>query len=338
VLRAQIDDLHQLPKFRDALSYVYLERVRIDRWEASIAAWDEHGQTPLPAASTNVLMLGPGTTITHAAVEALADNNCLVVWCGEETVRFYAFGTGGTQSSVRLLHQARAFADDNRRMEVVRRMYTIRFAEIPRADYTIEQLRGMEGQRVRQAYAEASRETGVPWHGRQYDVHDWERSDPVNRALSAANSCLYGLCHAAIISAGYSPTIGFIHTGNMRSFVLDIADLYKAEITIPLAFTMAALPLNMPIERATRIACRDRFRETRLLERVIPDIERALGAPSAAELAAAEVIDADPHEPLPLLGGNRPGGANYADVVAFEESTGAADVDVEADDGSGADR
>ncbi|NUQ01433.1 MAG: type I-E CRISPR-associated endonuclease Cas1 [Armatimonadetes bacterium] len=307
-----MDDLHQLPKFREALSYVYLEHVRIDRHECSVSVWDDAGELPLPAAGLNVLMLGPGTTITHAAVDALADNNCLVVWCGEEMVRFYAFGTGGTQSSVRLLHQARAFADEAARMEVVRRMYLLRFEEVPPAHYTIEQLRGMEGARVRKAYAEASAECGVPWHGRHYNHADWEQADPANKALSAANSCLYGLAHAAIVSAGYSPAIGFIHTGHMRSFVLDIADLYKADLTIPLAFRMAALPLTMPIERATRIACRDLFREFKLLERIIPDIEKVLGKPSAAELAEAEAVDSNPDEPLPLAGSDLPGGANHA--------------------------
>lgn len=313
MLRAQIDDLHQLPKFRDALSYCYLEHVRVDRHEASVSIWDQVGETPLPAAGLNVLMLGPGTVITHAAVEALADNNCLVVWCGEENVRFYAFGTGGTQSSVRLLHQARLFAEDARRMDVVRRMYAIRFEEIPRADYTIEQLRGMEGNRVRQAYQRWSRETGVPWRGRHYDTRDWEHADPVNKALSAANACLYGLCHAAIVSAGYSPAIGFIHTGSMRSFVLDIADLYKCELTIPMAFELAALPIQMPIERAARITCRDRFRDGKLLERVLPDIDRCLGPLDPALAALADEVDADPHEPLPLAGGELPGGANYGD-------------------------
>lgn len=322
MLRAQITDLHQLPKFRDALSYAYFERVRVDRHECSISVWDEHGETPLPAAGLNVLMLGPGTTITHAAMEALADNNCLVVWCGEENVRFYAFGTGGTQSSVRLLHQARQFCDETLRLAVVRRMYCLRFEEVPPAHYTLEQLRGMEGNRMRQAYAELSQATGVAWHGRRYDTRDWGASDEINKALSAANACLYGLCHAAVVSAGYAPAIGFIHTGNWRSFVLDIADLYKTELTLPVAFKLAALPLTMAIERAARLACRDLFRERKLLERIVPDIEKVLGKPSEADLAAAEAVDAEPHEPLQLLGGELPGGANYGDWRPDESGGG----------------
>ncbi len=299
-MRGLIEDLHQLPKFRDRLSYVYVEHARIDQHEAAIAVWDQAGATPLPVGSVAVLMLGPGTVITHAAIRALADNACLVVWCGEENVRFYAFGTGGTESSARILRQARLVSDPELRMQVVRRMYAIRFEEVPPAHYTIEQLRGMEGYRVRESYQRFSRETGVPWSGRRFDARDFEASDPVNKALSAANACLYGLCHAAVVAAGYSPALGFIHTGNQRSFVLDIADLYKCELTIPLAFKTAALPLRIPIERAARLACRDAFREQKLLERIVPDLERVLGPLSAAEAAAEAAVEADPHAPQEL--------------------------------------
>lgn len=299
-MRGLIEDLHQLPKLRDRLSYVYLEHVRIDQHDTAIAAWDDAGATPIPVGAVAVLMLGPGTTITHAAIHALADNACLVVWCGEENIRFYAFGTGGTDSSARLLRQARLVCDPEARMQVVRRMYAIRFEEVPPAHYTIEQLRGMEGFRVRQTYQQASQATGVPWSGRHYNTQDWEAGDPVNKALSAANACLYGLCHAAVVAAGYSPALGFIHTGTQRSFVLDLADLYKCEVTIPLAFRTAALPLTIPVERAARLACRDAFREQKLLERILPDIDRVLGPLTADEAADEQAVDADPHAPHAL--------------------------------------
>ena len=152
----------------------------------------------------------------------------------------------------------------------------MRFHERLAADLTVQQLRGMEGIRVREAYARASRDTGVPWHGRNYDRSDWRAADPVNRALSAANSCLYGVCHAAILSTGYSPALGFIHTGKQLSFVYDIADLYKVDLTIPVAFQAAAEGLG-ELERKVRLRCRDAFRESRLVKRIIPDIRRALG-------------------------------------------------------------
>jgi len=294
----RMDDLHQIPKFRDALSFLYMEHGRIDRHDKSIAFWNEEGMTPVPASSLSVLMLGPGTRVTHAAISTLADNNCLVIWCGEENVRFYACGMGGTRSSSPLLHQARLATDEITRLEVVKRMYQMRFLEDVDPSLTVEQLRGKEGIRVRDAYACASRESGVPWSGRSYDRMDWRSADPVNRALSAANSCLYGLCHAAILSAGYSPAIGFIHTGKQLSFVYDIADLYKVDLTIPLAFRTAANP-PPEMERHVRLSLRDIFRETKLVQRVIPDIRLALGEPDPADVSDS-ALDEDPALPTDL--------------------------------------
>lgn len=299
MIRGVVDDLHELAKVRDRLSYVYAEHCRVDREDQAIALWSDDGLTPVPAASLSVLMLGPGTVITHAAVKVLADNACLVVWCGEENIRYYAFGTGGTHSTARLMRQARCVVDPERRLEVCRRMYAMRFEELPRADFTIEQLRGMEGARVRRIYAEWSERTGVPWHGRQYDRGNWSAADLPNRALSAANACLYGLCHAAVVAAGYHPGLGFIHTGTERAFVLDIADLYKHEISVPIAFQVAAAAPPQP-ERAARLACRDRFRETKLLQRIVPDIERVLGPLTPEEAADEAATDADPTAPHAL--------------------------------------
>jgi len=291
-----MNDLHQLPKFRDALSFLYLEHVRIEQDEKSIAFWDADGKTPVPVAGLSVLMLGPGTNITHAAIRALADNNCLVIWCGEQNVRFYSFGMGGTRSAAALLRQARLVSDEALRLEVVKRMYRMRFHHKLAPDLTVQQLRGMEGIRVREAYARASRESGVPWSGRNYNRTDWRATDPVNRALSAANSCLYGVCHAAILSVGYSPALGFIHTGKQLSFVYDIADLYKVELTIPLAFRIAAGD-PQELERQVRLQCRDVFRESRLIPRIIPDIRHALGDEGDDEVFAP---DEDPALPTDL--------------------------------------
>jgi len=292
-----LENLQLLPKIRDGLTSLYVEHSRVDRHEKSIAAWDENGMTAIPAAALSVLMLGPGTTLTHAAAQALADNNCLVIWAGEENVRFYAYGTGGTRSGAPLLLQARLVSDERQRMEVVRRMYRMRFSDMPEEATSVEALRGMEGIRVRQAYARASEISGVEWTGRNYDRSNWQEADPVNRALSCANSCLYGICHAAILAAGYSPGLGFIHTGKQLSFVYDIADLYKVDVTIPVAFQIAQEdPVNL--ERTVRLACRDRFRETKLLQRVVPDIQKALNVKE--DPAADFAPDADPALPTEL--------------------------------------
>jgi CRISPR-associated protein Cas1 len=286
-------DLHLLPKVRDSWSYLYLEHGKIDQDAKAIAVHDDRGKVPIPCSTLTLLMLGPGTSITHAAVRTLADNGCLVVWAGEEGVRFYAQGMGETRSAQRLLRQAWLASHAEARMEVVLRMYRTRFPEALPQGLTLQQIRGMEGVRVREAYAHASRQTGVPWHGRSYRLDDWAAADPINRALSCANSCLYGVCHAAIVSAGYSPALGFIHTGKMLSFVYDIADLYKATLTIPVAFEAVADGTEH-LERRVRHRCRDTFHDQRLLQRIVPDIDRVLGGDASEP---EDLFDADAAAP-----------------------------------------
>ncbi len=290
-------NLHELPHFRDALSYVYLEHCRVEQHEYAIAAHDAEGITPIPVAAVAVLLLGPGTSITHEAVKALADNNCLVVWCGEDATRYYAHGFGGTRSAGPLLRQAWFATDPERRLRVVKKLYRMRFEDELDPGLTVEQLRGMEGARVRSAYARLSQETGIIWDGRRYDRGDWWTADPVNRALSTANALLYGVCHAGILSLGYSPAIGFIHTGKQLSFVYDIADLYKVELTVPLAFQVAAEGDHY-VEQRVRQACRERFKEVRLLEHVVSDLHSLFGTdPAQQELFGP---DEDPAMPTPL--------------------------------------
>jgi len=287
-----MQNLQELPRFADKLSYLYVERAAIDQHEKSIAVHRADSVSPVPAAALGLLILGPGTSITHAAVKALADNNCQIVWVGQHAVRFYAHGLGGARHSRNLLRQARLVSNDVTRLQVVIRMYSFRFPEKLDPHLTLQQIRGKEGVRVRQAYADASRETGVPWTGRNYKRNQWAAADPVNRALSSANACLYGLVHAAILSAGYSPAMGFVHTGKQLSFVYDVADLYKADITIPLAFRVVAAGTT-DIERNVRIACREIFRGSRLIEQILPDIEEVLNVPDAGDDEYAE----DPARP-----------------------------------------
>lgn len=290
-------NLRELPKIRDSLSYLYVERCRIEQSGLAIELFDKDGRTPVPAAALSVLMLGPGTTITHAAVHALAENGCSILWCGEHNVRFYAQGLGETRQAYRLLKQARLVSDQASRLEVAWRMYELRFGYRLEEEKTLNQLRGMEGVRVRDAYAEAAETYGVAWHGRRYDRKKWYKADPINRALSAANACLYGLAHAAIVSAGYSPALGFIHTGKKLSFVFDIADLYKTEISIPLAFQVTA-ESPKDVSNRVRLACRDTFREKRLLKRIVPDMDALLDVPE--EEAAEDAYATDAAKPSPL--------------------------------------
>lgn len=305
-------DLHLVPKLRDRLSYLYVEHAVIEREAHSIAfyAQDEDGEpcmTQAPVCDITLLMLGPGTKLSHAAVDVLARNNCLIAWVGEEGVRLYAFGTGGTHSASRLIRQAEMVSDPTIRLAMVRKLYGMRFPEAVDPNVTIEQLRGKEGFRVREAYRIAAETYGVEWQGRSYDRNKWQGADPVNRALSAANACLYGVCHAAILSMGFSPALGFIHTGKQLSFVYDLADLYKLDLTVPVSFAAAA-DSSEEIDRRVRYALRDRFRETQFLTRVADDLLAIFG-PDEED---PEVYDEDPAKPGQLVG-HADGGVSYAD-------------------------
>lgn len=270
-------DLHILPRVKDSMSYVYLEHGRLEQDSLSVAFYDaEGGKTQIPASALCVILLGPGTTVTHAAVKACVDNGCLLGWAGEGCVRYYASGFGETRKNKHLLRQARLVSHPKARKAVAYRMYCKRFGPPPKPGLSIQQLRGLEGVRVRDAYAKASKDTGVPWHGRRYDPKNWAAGDPINRALSAANSCLYAVCHAAIVSAGYSSGLGFIHQGTYLSFVYDIADLYKTDISIPLSFRVVK-ESSANVGKRVRYACRDYFSQHRLLDRIVPDIHELMG-------------------------------------------------------------
>ncbi len=292
-----MNDLRALPKLRDGLSYAYFEHCRVEQDEMSIAVWTKEGIIPVPAASLGVLLLGPGSTITHAAVKALADNGCMVLWTGEGAIRFYATGIGETRKGGHLERQAALWADPESHERIVLRMYRMRFRKRLPKGLSLEQIRGMEGVRVREAYAIASNETGVEWVGRSYDRNHWENSDPVNRALSAANACLYSLCHTAIVSGGYTPGLGFVHVGKALSFVYDIGDLYKVETTIPLSFRVVQESTDN-LESRVRHLCRDYFHEYKLLERILPDIDRLFDFNLDDESFGWD-IDEDPARPTP---------------------------------------
>ena len=266
-------DLHDLPKLRDSLSYLYIDKAIIERDNNAIVIIRANERIPVPISSVTVLMLGPGTNITHAAMRVICDSGCLVVWCGENAMRYYGFGLGETRSSANLLKQAELCIDSDKHLAVVKRMYSLRFPGMDTTDMSLAQIRGLEGVRVRETYKLQAKMHGITWQGRNYDKSKWDNSDPLNLALSSGNVCLYGLCHAAIISLGYSPGLGFIHTGKLTSFVYDIADLYKMETTIPAAFDTVAHADPSDIERIVRIRCRDLFRGKRVLRRIATDID-----------------------------------------------------------------
>jgi CRISPR-associated protein Cas1 len=277
----RITQAKELVRVSDRVSFLYLERCVVNRDSNAITATDERGTVHVPAASVGALVLGPGTTITHQAILLMSDSGSTIVWTGERGVRYYAHGTPLSRSSRLLQAQAAAVSNRSKRLHVARTMYQMRFPGEDVAGLSMQQLRGREGSRVRRVYREHSKRTGVPWTRRTYDVADWEGGDPINQALSATNAALYGVVHSVIVALGCSPALGFIHTGHHRSFVYDIADLYKAEMSIPVAFDAVAQG-DTHLGAAARRRMRERFYRGKLLERCAHDLQLLLLGDSAS--------------------------------------------------------
>jgi len=263
---------------KDRISVLYVEKGNLDVLDGAFVVVDKNGvRTHIPVGGLACLMLEPGSRISHVAVILASRVGCLLVWIGEGGVRLYASGQPGGARADRLLYQAKLALDDDARLKVVRKMYEMRFKEKPPERRSVAQLRGIEGVRVRKMYELLARQYRVEWKNRNYDYTEWGSGDVPNRCLSSATACLYGICEAAVLAAGYAPAVGFIHTGKPQSFVYDIADIFKFETVVPVAFRIAGKKPHEP-EREVRLACRDVFRQSRLLKRIIPTIEEVLAA------------------------------------------------------------
>ncbi|PZW44782.1 CRISPR-associated protein Cas1 [Humitalea rosea] len=273
---------------RERAAIVFVEKGRLDVIDGAFVLVDEAGvRVHIPIGGLTCVMLEPGTRVSHAAVALAARAGTLLIWVGEAGVRLYAAGQPGGARADRLLLQARLALDDEARLRVVRKMYALRFQEDAPLRRSVDQLRGIEGARVKETYRLLAQRHGATWNGRDYDPHEWSSADVVNRCLSAATAALYGIAEAAVLAAGYAPAIGFLHTGKPQSFVYDIADILKFETVVPEAFRVAAAvqlgrpldgrPVTDPVAEVRR-RCRDAFRRTNILARLIPLIEEVLTA------------------------------------------------------------
>jgi CRISPR-associated protein Cas1 len=264
---------------KDRNSMIFIGMGKIDvRDGAFVVIDDVNGERMhIPVGSIACLMLEPGTRVSHAAIKLASLTGTLIIWVGEAGVRLYSAGQPGGARSDKLLYQAQLALDDSLRLKVVRKMFEIRFGEPAPARRSVDQLRGIEGARVRKTYQLLAKQYGVEWNGRRYDPKDWEKGDKINQCLSAATACLYGITEAAVLAAGYAPAIGFVHSGKPLSFVYDIADLIKFETVVPVAFKIASKYPKQP-DREVRVACREVFRSSKILKRLIPLIESVLAA------------------------------------------------------------
>lgn len=267
-------ELTELPRIEDRVSFIYVEHAKINRQDGALTVMDSKGIVRIPAAIIGILLLGPGTDISHRAVELLGDTGTSIIWVGERGVRFYANGRPLAHSTKYLEKQAVLFSNRNTRLLVARKMYQMRFTGEDVMKLTMQQLRGREGARIRNLYRQEAKRYEIDWTKRDYDPNNYEDGSPVNKALSAANVALYGICHSVIVALGMSPGLGFVHTGHDKSFVYDIADLYKAEYTIPLAFKLASeVTEDEDIGRLARLRLRDKCIDGKLMKKIVRDLQ-----------------------------------------------------------------
>ena len=288
---AKKTELSELPRISDRVSFIYVEHAKINRIDSAITVSDYRGLVNIPVSLIGVLMLGPGTDISHRAMEILGDVGTSVIWVGERGVRYYAHGRSLAHSTRFLEKQAKLVSNKRTRLDVARKMYAMRFKDEDVSNLTMQQLRGREGSRIRKVYRDCSKKFNVKWEKRDYKVDDFEDGDPVNQALSALNLSLYGVCHSVIVAIGMSPGLGFVHTGHDKSFVYDIADLYKAEITIPLAFELASkYKEGDDIGKLARLSLRDRMVDGKLMRKIVEDLQFLMDI-SEEDKISTEIIE-----------------------------------------------
>lgn len=301
--------LPQLPRASDRVTFIYVEHAKINRNDGAVTVAESRGIVRIPAAMIGILLLGPGTDISHRAMELLGDTGTSVAWVGEHGIRQYAHGRSLARTSRFLEKQAKLVSNTRTRLQVARSMYQMRFPEEDVSELTMQQLRAKEGARIRKLYRRMSREYGVRWDGREYDPENYDGGDPVNQALSSANVALYGLAYSAVSALGMASGLGFVHTGHDLSFVYDIADLYKAEITIPIAFKIASeYEPGDDVGRKARQSVRDVFSDGKTFARIVRDIQALIGVQEDEQVAV---------EPLNLWDdkeGTIKYGVNYSEV------------------------
>jgi CRISPR-associated protein Cas1 len=274
-----------LPQVRDKYPFVYLERGRLEVDDSSVKWVDSEANiVPIPAATINCVLLGPGTTVTHEAIKTLAASNCSVCWVGEDSLFFYAAGITPVASTRNMRHQIRLSANPRRALEVARGMFGKRFPSAELEGKSLKEMMGMEGHRVRTLYEDKARQYGVGWRGRAFVPGKFQMGDTTNRVLTACNAALYGILSSCVHSMGYSPHIGFIHSGSPLPFVYDLADLYKEELCIDLAFALTHELAGEYNKHSVADAFRRRVISTDLLGSVVKDITDLLGGPDVGSV------------------------------------------------------
>ncbi|GAX46539.1 type I-E CRISPR-associated endonuclease Cas1e [Pseudolactococcus reticulitermitis] len=285
---AKKTELQELPRVSDRVTFIYIEHAKVNKQDSAITVLDSRGTVRIPAAMTSVLLFGPGTDVTHRAMELIGDTGTSVVWVGERGVRQYAHGRALSHSSRFLEKQAKLVSNTRTKLNIAKKMYQMRFPDEDVSSLTLQQLRGREGARIRSIYRKQSKKYQVEWSGRDYNPDNFEDGTVINQALSAAHVALYGVCYSVMVALGISPGLGFVHVGHDLSFVYDIADLYKAQTTIPIAFEVAyEFDKEDDIGGITRRRVRDAFVDGKIMQQIVKDLQYLL------EIPEMETIEAD---------------------------------------------
>lgn len=301
--------LSEVPRISDRVTFIYIEHAKINRVDGAVTVAESRGIVRIPASMIGIILLGPGTNVSHRAMELLGESGTSVAWVGEYGIRQYAHGRSLSHTSRYLEIQAKLVSNTHTRLQVARKMYQMRFPNEDVSSLTMQQLRAKEGARVRKLYRKMSGEYGVKWSGRTYDPDNYEGGDPVNQALSAANVALYGLAYSAITAMGMAAGLGFVHTGHDLSFVYDIADLYKAEITVPIAFQVASeYKSGDDIGRISRQKVRDVFMNGKVFAGIVRDIQSLIG------IKEDERLEIEPLSLWDNKDGNTQYGINYSEI------------------------
>lgn len=267
------DGLNELPLLKDCISFLYVEMAIIEQDEFSICIKQGRNKYRVPITQFASLLVGPGVSITHEAMKNIANAGTIVIWCKRNGDGFYVAGKGRNNNTQNLIMQAKAFSDPKIHHKVARNMYKLRFPDKNMDKFSIKQMQGAEGKRIQKRYAELAQKYNIAWDGRNYKKDDWENQDNVNKILSMSNAILHDIVYSFLLILGFSPDLGFIHTGNTASFVYDISDLYKSEITIPLAFELASNSNSKRLDILVREEMHKYINDFQLLKRFPKDME-----------------------------------------------------------------
>lgn len=261
---------HLITRSDSKISFLYIEMAHIEQTDYGVEIVQGKKHSEIPITTINCILLGPGVSITHRAVCNISQAGCTICFVGRDISTFYTYGEPSTRSSKNILKQIKMHENKQSHLDVVHKMYQIRYPDKKLKTKSVEELRGIEGTSVKETYSRCAEKFGVSWSGRVYKPDDFYGQDTTNMYITALNHALYSVVASVIVSLGFNTAVGFIHTGHVNSLVFDISDLYKENITIPLAFELAS---SCAYDRHKMLAkFRDTIVQEKFMKKLVNDI------------------------------------------------------------------